>query len=145
MRESFAKQGLREDRLKVRYLFHGTKNFNAVKEIAHAGFDQNFSRSDNSRHIYGRGCYFARDAHYSDSGYACSAPDGSQHKIMFLAAVWQGNYCVGRKDMCNPPPIQGSSVHAAYDMTVDNDQNPSIFVIYRDGQAYPMYEIRYMQ
>ena len=43
------------------------------------------------------------------------------------------------------PAERDATTHAHYDSTVDNEQNPNIFVTYNDAQAYPEYLIKFKQ
>ena len=87
--------------------------------------------------VYGRGVYFARDAQYS-LNYA-SGGDGGRH--MYLARVLVGQYCVGNSKMLVPPPKNSSKPEILYESVVDNQGNPSIFVVFYDNQCYPEYLI----
>ncbi len=42
------------------------------------------------------------------------------------------------------PPIKGNcEAQETYDTTVDNEESPSIFVVYHDAQAYPEHLITF--
>ena len=87
------------------------------------------------------GVYFARDASYSSSTtYSKPNADGVQH--MFLARVVIGEYCKGVQDALAPPSRDGAIL---YDTTVNDIKDPTIFVTYRDSQAYPEYLVRFRQ
>ena len=59
---------------------------------------------------------------------------------MILSNVLVGVFELGNSGMKDPPQqINGK----LYDSTVDNVNNPTIFVIYRDYRAYPNYIINY--
>ena len=89
---------------------------------------------------YGRGVYFARDAKYSVN-YAGSG----KARYMFLAKVLVGQYCFGKPLFVEPPAIHPSMPEVLYDSVVDNEINPSIFVVFRDNQCYPEYLITFAQ
>ena len=55
---------------------------------------------------------------------------------MFLCRVMTGEFCLGESNSKKP---------ILFDSTVDNVADPSIFVTYRDGQAYPEYLVRFRQ
>ena len=55
-----------------------------------------------------------------------------------------GEYCRGVRDALTPD-VRDAATHAHYDSTVDNPQDPSIFVTYHDAQAYPEYLIKFKQ
>ena len=88
--------------------------------------------------MYGKGAYFARDASYSDN---YSPYDIFNHKHMFLVKVLTGEYEKGKSQYKHPP--QRNSETDLYDSCVDNTNNPSIFVIFRDCQAYPEYLVTF--
>ncbi len=82
------------------------------------------------------GMYFAVDASYSiDDTY--SRPDNQGNKYMYLALVVVGDLCVGNNTMNVPPPLPASSNLLLYDSTVNRLNQPSMYVIYHDAQAYP--------
>ena len=90
--------------------------------------------------VYGMGTYFARDADYSARS-TYSPTDTQGHKHMYLCKILVGDFTVGNRNMIAPPNKPGSQ--DVYDCTVDNAQDPSIFVIYHDTQAYPEYHITF--
>ena len=91
--------------------------------------------------MYGKGVYFARDASYSSSTtYSKPNAKGEQH--MFLVRVVIGEYSLGKKDALTPDVRTG---HQLFDSTVNNMQDPSIFVTYHDAQAYPEYLVKFSQ
>lgn len=55
---------------------------------------------------------------------------------IFVARVLKGFYQLGTSSHKHPDPQQSGD---PYDATVDNITNPTIFVIYRDSRAYPLY------
>ena len=60
---------------------------------------------------------------------------------MFLAVCVVGEYVIGKKDEY-PPPLKGDS-QLRYETTVNTMADPSIYVTYKDGQAYPLYICSY--
>ena len=91
--------------------------------------------------VYGKGVYFARDALYSNN-YA--HPDVSGQKHMYFTWVLTGEYTVGNSGMLVPPPKNPNvSQNILFDSTVDNQANPTIYVVYNDSQNYPAYLIKY--
>jgi hypothetical protein len=127
--------------LRCASLFHGTRNFSNVDTIAATGFDRNYSAGRDSTTAFGKGAYFAVSAAYSLRGYSCQheALGGS---VLFLANVWVAEHTRGDPSMLNPPFKRGSAC-LRYETTVDNVQVPSMHVVYRDGQSYPAYLIRF--
>ena len=87
---------------------------------------------------YGHGTYFARDASYS-LRYA-RAGDGGR-RYMYLARVLVGQYCVGNSSMIVPPAKNKLRPEILYESVVDDEKDPSIFVVFCDNQSYPEYLI----
>ena len=91
---------------------------------------------------YGRGSYFTRYAsHAANAMYA--APDHNGHQHMYLVRVLTGEYTTGQSSFLVPPPKDPNNPAVLYDSVVDNVQNPRIFVIFYDPQAYPEYLIEF--
>ncbi|XP_073536217.1 protein mono-ADP-ribosyltransferase PARP10 [Phyllobates terribilis] len=122
-----------------RTLYHGTTE-NGAKEICHHGFNRSFSGKNATQ--YGHGVYFAVEATIS-ARERYSPPSGSGNKYILVAQVLTGEFTVGKEDMKTPPikPDTAGDVPRRYDSLVDNLQNPTIFVIFNDTQAYPKYLI----
>jgi len=109
-------------------LFHGTDE-ETVPKIVTQGFNRNFCGKNAT--MYGKGVYFARDAEYSArTQYAHPNSKGIQH--MFVCRVVVGVYCIGRQNALTPDVRQG---HQLYDTTVNNMNDPEIYVTYHDAQA----------
>ena len=127
--------------LRCASLFHGTRSFGNVDNIAATGFDRNYSAGRDSTTAFGKGAYFAVSAAYSLRGYSCQheALGGS---VLFLANVWLAEHTRGEPSMLNPPFKSGSAC-LRYETTVDNVQAPSMHIVYRDGQSYPAYLIHF--
>ena len=134
------KEKMRESQQTVdeRSLFHGTTS-DVVEAICKRNFDWRLSGKHATR--FGEGSYFARDASYSHR-YAKKDADGIHH--MFLAKVLVGSYIKGQANYRTPPPKNpedpGSDL---YDSCVNNQSNPSIFVVFDIDQLYPEYIISY--
>ena len=90
--------------------------------------------------VYGKGTYFARHASYSARD-TYSPRDNNYNKYMFVVRVLTGEYACGGHDDVQPPPR--TSEKDLYDSSVDNIQDPQIFVIFHDAQAYPEYLITF--
>ncbi len=116
-------------------LFHATDDEAIVKGICYQNFDPRMHGKNAT--VYGRGAYFAENASYS-SGYASS---GSA-RYMFCAKVLVGKYTRGDSSMMRPPNLPGSQFEL-YDSTVNDVNNPSIYVIYDKSQCYPQHLILY--
>ena len=91
---------------------------------------------------YGVGTYFAVNANYSaQPTYSKPAADGSQ--LMFVARVLTGIYTQGQRNMRVPPPVSDQEDHDRYDSVVDRMDNPQMYVVFHDNQAYPDYLITF--
>ncbi|XP_062300528.1 protein mono-ADP-ribosyltransferase PARP14-like isoform X1 [Scomber scombrus] len=118
-------------------LYHGS-SAESCNCIERDRFDRNFA----GKHAvaYGQGVYFAVDADYSAGGY--SAPDAAGMKRVYVARVLTGRYTVGNSSMRRPPP-RASDPTDCFDSLVNNQQSPSMFVIFHDDQAYPEYLVTF--
>ena len=122
------------------WLFHGCSG-DVTAKIIQGGFNRSFCGKHGT--MYGQGVYFARDASYSTYPHY-SARDANDVQSIFLARVVVGEYCRGEKDALGPAE-RDPGTGALYDSTVDNVRDPSIFVTYNDGQAYPEYLVKFKQ
>ncbi|XP_040985439.1 protein mono-ADP-ribosyltransferase PARP12-like isoform X2 [Aquila chrysaetos chrysaetos] len=120
-----------------RLLFHGTK-ISFVEAICVHNFDWRICGSNGTN--YGKGSYFARDASYS---HAYCQP-AVKTNIMFVARVLVGDYVKGNAAYVRPP-IKSVDGLRFYDSCVDNELNPSIFVVFEKYQIYPEYTIEYKE
>uniref|UniRef100_A0A667WN14 Poly [ADP-ribose] polymerase n=1 Tax=Myripristis murdjan TaxID=586833 RepID=A0A667WN14_9TELE len=118
-------------------LYHGTAA-ESCTIIEKSKFDRNFA---GEHAVYGRGVYFAVEAQYSARGY--SPRDSSGLKRLYRARVLTGRYTVGNLSMKAPPPRSATDPTDCFDSLVDNQQQPSMFVIFHDDQAYPEYRITF--
>ncbi|XP_040214270.1 LOW QUALITY PROTEIN: protein mono-ADP-ribosyltransferase PARP14-like [Rana temporaria] len=116
-------------------LFHGTDS-NSIQHVNHNGFNRSYAGKNGT--AFGNGTYFAVNAQYS-VGYA--RPDVNRERHMYLARVLTGLYCVGNQTIITPPAKNAANPTDLYDSVTDNLQNPSMFVIFNDIQAYPEYHI----
>ncbi|XP_070211879.1 protein mono-ADP-ribosyltransferase PARP14-like isoform X1 [Littorina saxatilis] len=115
-------------------LWHGTSS-DAIQNINHHGFNRSFCGKNAT--VHGQGVYFAVNANYSASAtYSPPDPSGTRH--VYLCKVLVGVPTKGSSSMRVLPMRQG---HILYDSAVDNVQNPSMYVIFNDTQAYPEYLI----
>ena len=73
--------------------------------------------------------------------YSRPAADGSQ--LMFVARVLTGVYTQGGSDMKVPPSRNSQQAHDRYDSVVNIMDNPSMYVVFHDNQAYPDYLITF--
>ena len=110
-----------------RRLFHGTQQC-AIPKIHVQGFKRDFAGKNGTN--YGRGVYFARDASYS-AGF-CKNLNGVR-KIC-VCDVLVGDSSQGFQGQAVPANRPNNSLDTC-DSTVDNLENPSIFVCYHDDQV----------
>ncbi|KAL1266720.1 hypothetical protein QQF64_002395 [Cirrhinus molitorella] len=118
-------------------LFHGTGH-DKTQQINHHGFNRSFAGMNGA--MYGNGSYFAVDPRYSAQYY--SRPDAKGHKRMYLVRVLVGDFTQGNPGLLVPPPKSSNSVDL-YNSVTDNMNNPTMFVIFNDVQAYPEYLITF--
>uniref|UniRef100_A0A3Q1AGR2 Poly [ADP-ribose] polymerase n=1 Tax=Amphiprion ocellaris TaxID=80972 RepID=A0A3Q1AGR2_AMPOC len=120
-------------------LYHGTSQ-DTCESIKKNGFDRGFSGKNATS--FGQGTYFAVKASYSArSTYSQIADDGSQ--AVFVARVLTGFYTQGNSSMRVPPRRDSYQSHDYYDSVVDRIDNPSMYVVFHDNQAYPDYLITF--
>ncbi|XP_019749656.1 protein mono-ADP-ribosyltransferase PARP12 isoform X2 [Hippocampus comes] len=118
------------------YLFHGT-NDNLIAAICEQNFDWRMSGVHGT--TFGKGSYFAKQASYSNR-YA-TVRNGN--KSMFVALVLVGDYIKGSSQYTRPPAKPMSLT--LYDSCVDDEKNPTVFVIFERQQIYPEYIIHYSE
>ncbi|XP_028822095.1 protein mono-ADP-ribosyltransferase PARP14-like [Denticeps clupeoides] len=118
-------------------LYHGT-TAQACRCIQENGFNRRFAGQNAT--LYGEGTYFAVNASYSaNPTYSRPGDDGTQ--LMFVARVLTGVCTAGQSDMKVLPPISSQQPQLTFDSAVDNEQNPNMYVVFHDIQAYPDYLI----
>ncbi|KAM7056898.1 protein mono-ADP-ribosyltransferase PARP12-like isoform 3-T3 [Acridotheres tristis] len=118
-------------------LFHGT-DITSMKTICTQNFDWRICGSNGTN--YGKGSYFARDARYSHA-YCRATLLGH---MMFVARVLVGDYVKGNADYVRPPKKCADKLWF-YDSCVDNELNPSVFVVFEKHQIYPEYIVEYKE
>ncbi|NWR77637.1 PAR14 polymerase, partial [Centropus unirufus] len=135
-REMDKKNGNRNNE---RLLFHGTS-----KESLTLINNQGFNRSYAGMHAanFGNGTYFAVNASYSASD-TYSKPDVDGKKYMYLARVLVGEYSRGIKGSITPAAKNASNSIDLFDSSTDNVNQPTMFIIFNDIQAYPEYLITF--
>ena len=120
-----------------RTLFHGTSE-DTVSKINSEGFDRSFCGKNMT--LYGKGVYFARDLSYScDPTY--SPPNSDKVKSVYVVKALVGVYTDGKRDM---PTLPEQSPNVPFNSAVDSIEDPTVFVIFRDYQAYPEYIMHIM-
>ncbi|NXS09780.1 PAR12 polymerase, partial [Neodrepanis coruscans] len=118
-------------------LFHGT-DVSYVEAICTRNFDWRLCGSNGTN--YGTGSYFARDASYSHT--YCRAVE--KVNTMFVARVLVGDFIQGNAAYVRPPTKSVDGLWF-YDSCVDNELNPSVFVVFEKHQIYPEYIIEYTE
>ncbi|CAI5669260.1 unnamed protein product [Oreochromis niloticus] len=120
-------------------LYHGTTRENC-HSIMTTGFNRSFAGQNAT--AYGHGTYFAVNASYSaQSTYSKPAADGS--RLMFVARVLTGIFTQGKGSMKVLPLRNGQQPHSRFDSAVDKMDNPSMYIVFHDNQAYPDYLITF--
>ncbi|XP_028991732.1 protein mono-ADP-ribosyltransferase PARP14-like isoform X2 [Betta splendens] len=119
------------------HLYHGTKA-ESCECIERNRFDRSYAGTNAA--FYGKGVYFAVHANYSADKF--STPDPLGLKRLYVACVLTGRYTVGNSAMKAPPP-RGTDPTDCFDSLVDHQQQPTMFVIFHDDQAYPEYLITF--
>ncbi|NXP80631.1 PAR14 polymerase, partial [Ramphastos sulfuratus] len=127
------------NRINEKHLFHGTSK-ESIIFINDKGFNRSYAGMNAA--YYGNGTYFAVDASYSASD-TYSKPDASGKKYMYLARVLVGEYSQGVQGSITPAPKDPSNSVDLFDSSTDNVNNPSMFIIFHDAQAYPEYLITF--
>ncbi|XP_032920375.1 protein mono-ADP-ribosyltransferase PARP14 isoform X2 [Catharus ustulatus] len=120
-------------------LFHGTAA-SSLSFINYKGFDRGYAGKNAA--AFGNGTYFALNASYSAQD-TYSVPDANGKKHVYLARVLTGEYCTGKAGLKVQPPKSRAGPTDLYDSVVDNELNPTVFVIFHDTQAYPQYLITF--
>lgn len=131
----------RSGALQVLWLWHGTRCCDKVFDICREGFDRAHAKVC----VFGKGCYFASDAKIAES-YACHchAYGGTRSmRILVLAGVLCGEFARGSHDEYPAPVKPHSRNGERYEVMVNNEAQPTIFVASKDNQAVPVYVVAY--
>ncbi|XP_035188306.1 protein mono-ADP-ribosyltransferase PARP14-like isoform X1 [Oxyura jamaicensis] len=120
-------------------LFHGTSK-ESVTLINNTGFNRSYAGMHAAN--FGNGTYFAVNACYSAHD-TYSKPDVDGKKYMYMARVLVGEYSQGKRGSIIPAPKSASNSTDLFDSSTDNVNNPSMFIIFNDIQAYPEYLITF--
>lgn len=67
----------------------------------------------------------------------------SGKRYIFQVKALTGDYVKGTSSMRVPPTKNSTNSTVLYDSTVDDEKNPSEYVLYSDTQAYPEYLITF--
>ena len=87
----------------------------------------------------GQGVYFATSFALS-ARYATPTSSGYQH--VFQCRVLTGQFALGNPTIVEPP-VRDKSRLVLYDSVVDTVEEPRMFVVFSDAQAYPEYLITF--
>lgn len=139
VRASMAETRSAENPPAEKELWHGTR-WDTIPKILKQGFNRSFA----GRHgtLLGVGTYFSTDLSYSNrfcdrrgAGHDCT-------KVAILARVIVGNFCKGCSTDIEPP-IMDEQTRELFDSTVDNEEQPTIFAVFRDFQALPLFLVEF--
>ncbi|XP_067656555.1 protein mono-ADP-ribosyltransferase PARP14-like isoform X2 [Haliotis asinina] len=119
------------------WLWHGTST-DAIDSINAHGFNRSYCGKNAT--AYGQGVYFAVGANYSAQD-TYSRPDTKGQKYMYLVRVLTGEYTKGAHGMRVPPTKAGSTV--LFDSVVNDINNPAMYIVFNDTQAYPDYLVTF--
>uniref|UniRef100_A0A3Q4G910 Poly [ADP-ribose] polymerase n=1 Tax=Neolamprologus brichardi TaxID=32507 RepID=A0A3Q4G910_NEOBR len=120
-------------------LYHGTTQENC-HSIMTTGFNRSFAGQNAT--VHGHGTYFAVNASYSaQPTYSKPAADGS--RLMFVARVLTGVFTQGQATMKVLPLRNSQQPHNRFDSAVDKIDNPTMYIVFHDNQAYPDYLITF--
>ncbi|XP_077973675.1 protein mono-ADP-ribosyltransferase PARP14-like [Styela clava] len=119
----------------VRKLYHGTT---CADDILENGFDKGFAGKNAT--FFGRGVYFAVSPKYS---HRYTSKEKGVEKTLFLADVITGDFCQGSENMVAPPSRSATNKTELYDSLVNDPNQPTIFVVFKDASVYPKYLITY--
>ncbi|XP_075412443.1 protein mono-ADP-ribosyltransferase PARP14 [Tenrec ecaudatus] len=122
-------------------LFHGT-DAASLPHVNQNGFNRSYAGKNAT--AFGKGTYFAINANYSANN-TYSRPDPNGRKYMYVVRVLTGLYTLGNASLIVPPPKTTHDPTDLYDTVTDNVNNPSLFVVFSDYQAYPEYLITFTQ
>ncbi|NXH79319.1 PAR14 polymerase, partial [Hydrobates tethys] len=122
-----------------RLLFHGTSK-ESLTLINNYGFNRSYAGMHAAN--FGNGTYFAVNASYSASD-TYSKPDANGKKYIYLARVLVGEYSRGTVGSITPAAKNASNPTDLFDSSTDNVNQPSMFIIFNDIQAYPEYLITF--
>eukprot|EP00927_Polykrikos_kofoidii_P039141 TRINITY_DN33573_c0_g1_i1.p1 TRINITY_DN33573_c0_g1~~TRINITY_DN33573_c0_g1_i1.p1 ORF type:complete len:969 (+),score=111.63 TRINITY_DN33573_c0_g1_i1:43-2949(+) len=118
-----------------RILWHGT-SADSVRNIVTGGFNRAYCGRHGTK--FGQGTYFSSNASYSarfcDRRRAC--------RTMILARVFVGAWARGSPGLMEPP-YRDQGQLKRYDSTTDSENNPTIFCVFRDFQALPLYIVEF--
>lgn len=119
-----------------KWVFHGTDG-NYLRSIFSSGWDRGFSGVNGT--VHGRGTYFATNITYSYDYSKLENTTGKRY--MIVARIAAGEYCKSEQKLTVLPHIPNKLYR--YHSAVDNVTNPTIYVIFHDSGALPVYLIEF--
>ena len=124
-------------------LFHGTRSTDPEKIYAGmSSFDPQYSQSG----MWGRGCYFAENASYSDGfSWHVERSDGLQKMLMACVLTGRSYTSEAPRSFVEPPPFherRGGIIHH-YDSVNGITGGSKVYITYKHNKAYPAYLITY--
>lgn len=118
-----------------RLLWHGTLA-ERIPNIVLSGFNRTYCGRHGTK--FGQGTYFSSTAGYS----ARFCDRRNKRRVVILANVLVGSWTKGSPDLVEPPHCNAECL-TRFDSTVDDAESPSIFCIFRDCQALPLYLVEF--
>ncbi|XP_029436577.1 protein mono-ADP-ribosyltransferase PARP14-like [Rhinatrema bivittatum] len=141
LRKEYIAEKNGQGELNERVLFHGTMP-ETCASINLYGFNRSYAGQNAT--AYGVGVYFAVHASYSANNTYSKPDPQTRHKFMYQVRVVAGRYTTGNSSMKVPPARPGTDPNDRYDSLVDKIENPTMYVVFHDDQAYPEYLITFM-
>jgi len=118
-----------------RLLWHGTLA-ECIPNIVLSGFNRGYCGRHGTK--LGHGTYFSARAGYS----ARFCDRRNKRRVVILADVLVGAWTKGTPELVEPPHCNAECL-TRFDSTVDDVESPSIFCIFRDFQALPLYLVEF--
>eukprot|EP00929_Paragymnodinium_shiwhaense_P079932 TRINITY_DN41675_c0_g1_i1.p1 TRINITY_DN41675_c0_g1~~TRINITY_DN41675_c0_g1_i1.p1 ORF type:complete len:930 (-),score=189.14 TRINITY_DN41675_c0_g1_i1:65-2854(-) len=122
--------------MEERVLWHGTSP-DRVRNIVLGGFNRAYCGRHGTK--LGQGTYFSSKAAYS----ARFCDRRKTPRTMILARVFVGAWTQGQPGWMEPP-FRDEAQLTRFDSTADNLIEPSIFCVFRDFQALPLYLVEFV-
>ncbi|KAA8582630.1 hypothetical protein FQN60_006301 [Etheostoma spectabile] len=102
----------------------------------------NILKIERVQNVYLWNAYSVFRQRLNDKNGQADLADASGLKRLYVARVLTGRYTVGNSSMKATPP-RGSDPTDCFDSLVNNQQQPTMFVIFHDDQVYPEYLITF--
>jgi len=88
--------------------------------------------------MWGRACYFARNANYSAS-YAYA--DNGKKKMFYSEVLIGDTVQLPQQNLIKPPNKPGTSIE--YDSVQGHTGNSDVYMVYANQKAYPRYLVTF--